>query len=368
MPSVDGLKGIIANPEQRPFAEVKKGYTYFAEEDVLFAKITPCMQNGKHAIARNLIDGIGFGSTEFHVIRPSPVIAPEWIHFLVRQPNVLQDATAHFTGAVGQQRVPDSFLLSLEIPLPPLAEQRCIAAVLNEQMVAVEKARAAAEAQLEAAESLPATYLRQVFPQSGEELPPGWRWVRLGDIADVVNGVGFPEHLQGRKGLPYLFVKVSDMNAVGAEKTISEAINTVDDGLLRQLGGRVYPPGTVVFPKVGGALLTNKKRILGKSGCFDNNVMGLVPNGIEGDFLFYWFRTVDLRDISNTQALPSVRQSVVADLELPFPPLSEQKRIAAIMNEQMVAVGKVQTALEEQLSEINTLPAVLLRQAFAGEI
>lgn len=60
----------ISHPEQKPFREVKRGYTSFGEGDVLFAKITPCMQNGKHAIARNLIDGVGFGSTEFHVLRP----------------------------------------------------------------------------------------------------------------------------------------------------------------------------------------------------------------------------------------------------------------------------------------------------------
>lgn len=68
----------IARAELKPFAEVRKGYTYFGEGDVIFAKITPCMQNGKHAIARNLTDGIGFGSTEFHVLRAGAEIIPEW--------------------------------------------------------------------------------------------------------------------------------------------------------------------------------------------------------------------------------------------------------------------------------------------------
>jgi len=118
MPAVDDLRGVIAAPEIRPFAEVRKGYTYFAEGDVLFAKITPCMQNGKHAVARHLLDGIGFGSTEFHVIRPGPEVIAEWVHRFIRQPWVLKAATAHFTGAVGQQRVPANFLANLDIPLP----------------------------------------------------------------------------------------------------------------------------------------------------------------------------------------------------------------------------------------------------------
>ena len=144
MESVDAEMGVISEIRKRPFADVKKGYTYFEDGDVLFAKITPCMQNGKHAIAHSLIEGIGFASTEFHVIRPAKGILADWIHHFVRQPAVLHDATNHFTGAVGQQRVPDDFLKSLEIPLPPLDEQRRISGLLREQMAAVEKARTAA--------------------------------------------------------------------------------------------------------------------------------------------------------------------------------------------------------------------------------
>jgi len=163
MPAVDEKQGMIARPEVRPYAEVNRGYTYFAEGDVLFAKITPCMQNGKHAIARGLIDGIGFGSTEFHVIRPGPDIRPEWIHFFIRQPYVLQNATAHFKGAVGQQRVPEGFLAELALPLPSSAEQRRIAAQLSEQMTAAERLRAGLEAQLNDINALPAALLRQTF-------------------------------------------------------------------------------------------------------------------------------------------------------------------------------------------------------------
>ena len=163
MEAVDAEMSVISEIRERPFADVKKGYTYFEDGDVLFAKITPCMQNGKHAIARKLIDGIGFASTEFHVIRPAKGILAEWIHYFVRQPTVLHDATNHFTGAVGQQRVPDDFLKSLEIPLPPLDEQERIAGVLRGQMAAVEKARTAAEEELQTINALPAALLRRAF-------------------------------------------------------------------------------------------------------------------------------------------------------------------------------------------------------------
>ena len=169
MPAVDGDHGIIAQRLERQFHEVKKGYTYFENGDVIFAKITPCMQNGKHAVCRDLLHGFGFGSTEFHVLRPGPRVRAEWVHGFLRQPELLQEAAEHFTGAVGQQRLPEDYLGELEIPLPPLAEQERIAGLLTEQLGAVERARAAAAQRLAAAEALPAALLREVF--DGAEWP-----------------------------------------------------------------------------------------------------------------------------------------------------------------------------------------------------
>ena len=77
MEAVDETTGEIATARPRPFGEVKKGYTVFTDGDVIFAKVTPCMQNGKHAIAHDLLNGLGFGSTEFHVVRPGPRILSE---------------------------------------------------------------------------------------------------------------------------------------------------------------------------------------------------------------------------------------------------------------------------------------------------
>ena len=85
MSAVDAELGIIYTPEIKPFSAVKTGYTYFEENDVLFAKITPCMENGKSAVARGLLNNIGFGSTEFHVLRPIDSVLSEWIWLYVRK-------------------------------------------------------------------------------------------------------------------------------------------------------------------------------------------------------------------------------------------------------------------------------------------
>lgn len=124
MAAVDDITGVIERPQTRDFLEVSKGYTCFLEGDVIFARITPCMQNGKSAIAKNLVNSVSFGSTEFHVIRPGPKLLNHWLHILVRQKSFREDAMAHFKGTAGQQRVPQSFLEEKIIPVPPLQEQR----------------------------------------------------------------------------------------------------------------------------------------------------------------------------------------------------------------------------------------------------
>ena len=118
------MNGIVIVALNRPYAEIKKGYTYFGENDVIFAKITPCMQNGKNAIVTGLIGGIGFGSTEFHVLRCSDEVIPEWVHLFLRRQETLDAAIKTFTGAVGQQRVPANFLENLEIPIPVSVEEQ----------------------------------------------------------------------------------------------------------------------------------------------------------------------------------------------------------------------------------------------------
>lgn len=116
-----------------------KGYTKFIEGDLLWARITPCMQNGKSAIVKNLKNNFGCGSTEFHVIRNiSSEIELEYIYQILRLKTVLSHARSHFTGSAGQQRVPKSFLEELMIPIPPYNIQKAISAEIN-KMKALKK-------------------------------------------------------------------------------------------------------------------------------------------------------------------------------------------------------------------------------------
>ena len=124
MAEVDADKYEIVNPEIRPLKEVIKGFTPFQNNDVLFAKITPCMENGKIVVAENLTNNLGYGSTEFHVLRPKEnLVTPEWLLWFVRRIEFREKAKSAFTGTAGQQRVPSGFLQNYAVPLPPMKLQ-----------------------------------------------------------------------------------------------------------------------------------------------------------------------------------------------------------------------------------------------------
>lgn len=127
MESIDEHNGTIKTLKTILFSEIK-GFTKFQEGDLLWAKITPCMQNGKSAIARKLKKGVGCGSTEFYVLRPkSDNISIDYIHYILRDKRILESAQNSFGGSAGQQRVSSSYLKSIKIPLLPIDIQNQIA-------------------------------------------------------------------------------------------------------------------------------------------------------------------------------------------------------------------------------------------------
>ncbi|BDG33574.1 restriction endonuclease subunit S [Parageobacillus thermoglucosidasius] len=117
--------------ETRLIKEVFDGFTYFREGDVLFAKITPCMENGKGAIARNLINNIGFGSTEFHVLRPKENVNSTWLYYLTSLQSFRKQAEANMTGSAGQKRVPKQFFSKYKVVLPPIELQNQFAEIVH---------------------------------------------------------------------------------------------------------------------------------------------------------------------------------------------------------------------------------------------
>ena len=191
----------IKDSQSRTYSEVSKGYTYFEEDDLLFSKITPCLQNGKHSIANNLLNGFGFGSTEFHIVRSADPIYPRFLFRALTRPEVIKECADSFTGTAGQQRVQPDTLRSLPILLPPLPEQRAIAAVLDSLDDAIKGAEAAIAATEGLRDALLHDLLTRGLPGQHTEfrdvpglgtIPADWDVVRLGDVAEVVMGQSPP--------------------------------------------------------------------------------------------------------------------------------------------------------------------------------
>jgi type I restriction enzyme S subunit len=172
MPAVTAKTNEIDVSQTRKFLEVKKGYTAFTSGDVLFAKITPCMENGKMCLVPDLEHGLALGSTEFHVLRASDALTPEWLYYYVSSDYFRYEAEHNMTGAVGQRRVPIKFIGNHEFPLPPLNEQKCIVAKIEELFSEID----AGEQSLRDARKQLTLYRQSLLKQAFEgKLTETWR-------------------------------------------------------------------------------------------------------------------------------------------------------------------------------------------------
>ena len=167
-----------------------------------------------------------------------------------------------------------------------------------------------------------------------EMLPEHWKTVRLEEIADVRGGASFPKAYQGNTEGKYPFYKVSDMNLRGNETLMQASNNWVEKDAVKTLRAKLFSKDTVIFPKVGAAVHTNKKRLLSCDGLVDNNVMGVTIRDYDlciPYYLLYWFVFVDLVDFSNPGPLPSITATRVKNAKIPLPPLPEQRAIAHVL-------------------------------------
>ncbi len=167
--------GGISISERRPLSDVQKGYTSFLADDVLFAKITPCMENGKLAIVPTLPEQLAFGSTEFHVLRASDAVLPTWLSYFLSQETFRRLARQNMTGSAGQMRVPTAWLSTARIPIAPLPEQIRIVGKLEELLSDLD----AGVTELKAAQKKLAQYRQSLLKAAVEgALTAEWRTER----------------------------------------------------------------------------------------------------------------------------------------------------------------------------------------------
>ncbi len=188
--------------------------------------------------------------------------------------------------------------------------------------------------------------------------PKGWDIKPLHAVAEVGSGNGFPNAYQGKTEGAYPFYKVSDMNTRGNEVEMIVANNYISEGDLVALRAKAFPAGTVIFPKIGAAIATNKKRVLTCPSCFDNNVMGITPgNSLIPAFLHALMFSKDISDFASDSCPPSMRKTTVEAWEIPVPPVGLQaefgkrvESVRSIQSQQSAAYAKAQAAFDALLA------------------
>ncbi|RYX81191.1 hypothetical protein EON73_04955 [bacterium] len=163
MKLVEEVIGKVHLTETRTFGEVKKGYTSFIDKDLLFAKVTPCMENGKIAVVDNLLNNIGFGSTEFHVIRSKETVESQYLFNFLVQERFRKEAENEMTGAVGLRRVPKQFIENYNLPLPTIQEQQQIVQEIESRLNVCDNMEETITTSLQQAEALRQSILKKAF-------------------------------------------------------------------------------------------------------------------------------------------------------------------------------------------------------------
>jgi restriction endonuclease S subunit len=254
-----------------------------------------------------------------------------------------------------------------EFPTLPsyLAEQRRVVVQVEELADQIDAACNLRHQAAEETESLFKADLNARLTEAGKKF--GVR--RMGDVAKCAAGFGFPKQFQGRAGLKYPFAKVSDMNLPGNERAITTAQNWIDDADVREMRLKIYPIGTIIFPKIGGAIATNKRRVLAMPSTFDNNVMGLMPSeNLLSDYLFSFMQSFDLTELQAGTSVPAISQRQVEELEIPVPPLDEQRRIVSELDALQTQVDALNRLQAETAAELDALMPSVLDKAFRGEL
>ncbi|EHE6926311.1 restriction endonuclease subunit S [Vibrio cholerae] len=358
MEAVDEVLGEVTQTLTQPYSKVKKGYTYFEDGDVIFAKITPCMQNGKHAVVSNLSDNYGFGSTEFHVVRPSEDIVSEWIHFYLRRKETLDAAVKTFTGAVGQQRVPASFLENLEIPVPPPDEQLKIVARLKAQLAEVETARQAAQVQLG---EITVALNRAIEHQIKEVISSSKNMVKLGEVAGISAKLVQPEQ-EEYADLPH----VSAENIESITGRLLNIRSAKEDGMTS--GKYLFDAGDILYSKLRPYLRKVARPAFGGLCSADMYPIKTNESLLSMDFLKLLLTSNFFTDYANEKSarsrMPKLNREQLFDFEFSLPSLEKQEQCVELVGSFMELSQQASDAAKCILKDIEKLPARILAQAF----
>ena len=353
MPKV-GEQGEFDPSEIRTYQEVKKGFTNFQNGDVLFAKITPCMENGKGAIAKSLRNGYGFGSTEFHVLRPdNSKVTSEWLYYLTSWSEFRKDAENNMTGSAGQKRVPKTFLENYDVNLPELQRQKEIATILDHigEMIALRKE------QLEKLDQLVKSRFIELFGATSAENCTK----QIKDYAEVLGGYAFKTDLFCADAIPV--IRISNIN----NGCVELDYNICFDELFWEQNKRFRVEQNDVLMAMSGATT-------GKAGIYRENMPALINQRVacirakDGvacpTFLFVatqleWMYDL-IQETSAGCAQPNISGKQIENMPVPDASYEQQQQFASFVEQ----TDKSKFAIQQSLDKLELLKKSLMQQYF----
>jgi len=339
----------------KQFSEVSASYTYFEDNDVLLAKVTPCFENGKAGIARALLNGIGFGSSEFYVLRSNGQVLPEWIYFCVMQPLFRDAAVAQMTGTGGLQRVPRDYVENFHIPLPPLDVQKEIVAEIEGYQKVIDGARAVLD------------NYRPHIP-----IHPDWPMVALGDsdLFKIESGGTPKSEVAEYWGGPIAWATLVDLPASDFVTEIRMTKRTISERGLSESSAKVVPENSIIVSTRAtiGRIGINRVPLATNQG-FKNVIIEDATRAIPEYVAFALTNIVPTMEAWATGGtFKELSKSKFSELEIALPPLATQQIIVAeIEAEQALVAGnhelirrfekKIQATLARVWGEEESAPA-----------
>lgn len=377
-------KGGILNRQIRCYQDVAKGFTSFSNDDVLVAKITPCFENGKGALATQLLGGIGFGSTEFHVIRPKAGVSfPPFVHLHTRYEEFRRLGEKNMVGSAGQRRVPTAFLRNYPIPLPSYPEQQKIAAILT----SVDEKLDVITCQIASTETLKQGLMQTLFNRGVGSQDANGRWVPHTEFKDSEHGK-IPFGWSAEK----LDLHVSKVGSGVTPKGGSDAYLASGIPLIRSqnvLVGRLSLDDVVFISndqhqKMRNSALAPKDVLLNITGASIGRCAILPADFNEGNvnqhvciirplaslnpyFLCHYLNSdFGQKQVGKFQAggnREGLNYQQIRSFDLPVPPVEEQEKIAQILD----GVDAKLESLSAKQTHYQTLKRGLMQKLLTGE-
>ena len=385
-----GEQGEIDASQEKQLSDVYNGYTYFVENDILIAKITPCFENGKGAIARGLKNGVGFGTTEFHVLRPLQGVSERWLFYLTKCDSFRKIGGSEMLGAGGQKRLPEDFIRNLRVGIPSLPEQEKIATFLDWKTAQIDVLITKKQALIEKLkEKRLAVITRAVtkgldpsveFRDSGiawlGRVPKYWDIKRLRFAAEKIEQGWSPQcDNQPAEDEAWGVMKVGCVNGDQFDPLENKALPLELAAL----------PEYELRPKEILVSRANTKELLGSAAIVPENVRSklllcdklfrLRPvSGVDEEFLTCYLRTPAARYQYEREAtgasgsMQNIGQGTLKNLIVPLPPLDEQKQIYRHISCENAQLDALTERIGSAIARLTEYRTALITAATTGQI